>query len=190
VIDGTTAIGISAIIGLLMLVAYSPTQKSTREHIHVALQDAGSIVLITSIGGAFGHVLRQSGIAYAIQQQFPLVQSGTALLCAAFGITAIVRVAQGSATVAMITSIGIVGPLAASFELPFDPVYLALAIGCGSKPMPWMNDSGFWVVGRMSGMTERQTLSTFSVCLTIMGFAGFAIVLLAARVLPLVPASM
>lgn len=185
VVDSTVAIGISACIGLFMLVAYAPTKRASREYIQVALQDAGSIILITSIGGAFGHVLRQSGIAFAIQHQFPMVQSGNALLCAAFGITAIVRVAQGSATVAMITSIGIIGPLAASVDLPFDPVYLALAIGCGSKPMPWMNDSGFWVVGRMSGMTERQTLSTFSVCLTIMGFAGFLVVLLGARVVPL-----
>ncbi len=186
-IDSTIAIGIAAFIGLLMLVKYSPSGTSVRDHIQTAIQDAGSIILITSIGGAFGQVLRQSGIAFAIQEKFPITQSGTALLCMAFAITAIVRVAQGSATVSMITSIGIVGPLAATMQLPFDPVYLALAIGCGSKPMPWMNDSGFWVVGRMSGMSERETLSTFSVCLTIMGFAGFAAVLLASRVLPLVP---
>ena len=186
-IDSTMAIGIAAVIGLGMLVKYSNSQLAIRDQIQNAIQDAGSIVLITSIGGAFGQVLRQSGIAFAIQEQFPITQSGTALLCIAFAITAIVRVAQGSATVSMITSIGIVSPLAASMQMPYDPVYLALAIGCGSKPMPWMNDSGFWVVGRMSGMSERETLSTFSVCLTIMGFAGFATVLLASRVLPLMP---
>ena len=186
-IDSTIAIGIAACIGLLMLVKYAPAGASVRDHIQTAIQDAGSIILITSIGGAFGQVLRQSGIAFAIQEKFPITQSGTALLCMAFAITAIVRVAQGSATVSMITSIGIVGPLAATMQLPFDPVYLALAIGCGSKPMPWMNDSGFWVVGRMSGMSERETLSTFSVCLTIMGFAGFGAVLVASRLLPLVP---
>ncbi|MCA9216035.1 MAG: GntP family permease [Planctomycetales bacterium] len=185
-IDSTMAIGIAAAIGLLMAFRYADPNAPIGQGIQSAIQEAGSIILITCIGGAFGHVLRQSGIAYAVQQQFPITQSGTALLCVAFAITAIVRVAQGSATVAMITSIGIVGPLASSMELPFDPVYLALAIGCGSKPMPWMNDSGFWVVGRMSGMTERETLSTFSVCLTIMGIAGFAAVLLASQIMPLV----
>ena len=94
--------------------------------------------------------------------------------------------AQGSATVSMITSIGIIAPLLSEIELSFHPVYLALAIGCGSKPGPWMNDSGFWVISRMSGMTEGETLKTFSVMLTLMGFAGFAVVWVASKVLPLV----
>ena len=71
-------------------------------------------------------------------------------------------------------------------ELTFHPVYLALAIGCGSKPGPWMNDSGFWVISRMSGMTEGETLKTFSVMLTLMGVAGFVVVWIASRVIPLV----
>jgi GntP family gluconate:H+ symporter len=67
-----------------------------------------------------------------------------------------------------------------------DHRYLALAIGCGSKPIPWMNDSGFWVVGKMSGLTEAETLKTFSTELTLMGFAGIAVVMVAAKMLPLV----
>jgi GntP family gluconate:H+ symporter len=69
-------------------------------------------------------------------------------------------------------------------ELPFHPVYLALAIGCGSKPFPWMNDSGFWVVCQMSGMTEGETLRTFSSVLSIMGFIGLFVVMILARLFP------
>ena len=84
----------------------------------------------------------------------------------------------------MITSVAIVSPLAATGSLAFHPVYLALAVGCGSKPLPWMNDSGFWVVGRMSGFTERETLRTFSVTLSVMGISGFAATLIAAWLFP------
>jgi GntP family gluconate:H+ symporter len=108
------------------------------------------------------------------------------MLVMAFALTAVIRVAQGSATVAMITSAAIVAPVMQSVALPFHPIYVALAIGCGSKPLPWMNDSGFWQVATMTGMTTGQTLRSFSVALTIMGVVGFAVTLLGAWVLPLV----
>ena len=60
----------------------------------------------------------------------------------------------------MITAAGIVGPIALAGNLGFHPVYLALAIGCGSKPIMWMNDSGFWIIGKMSGLTEAETLKS------------------------------
>ena len=103
----------------------------------------------------------------------------------AFCLTALVCAAQGSATVAMITTVGIIAPLVGSIDLGFHPVYLVLAIGCGSKPLPWMNDSGFWIVGRMAGLTEGETLKTFSVMLTVMGIFGFAVVWVASKLLPL-----
>ena len=150
-----------------------------------ALAGGGVIILITAAGGAFGHALRQTGIAAAIGRFVPEAQVGL-LLPLAFLVTMIVRAAQGSATVAMITAVGIVAPLAARDNLPFHPVYVALAIGCGSKPLSWMNDSGFWVVGKMSGMTESETLKTFSAVLTVMGLAGLVVVCLGAWCIPLV----
>jgi GntP family gluconate:H+ symporter len=108
------------------------------------------------------------------------------VLLLAFGLTALVRFAQGSATVAMITSVGIVAPMVLEAELGFHAVYVALAIGCGSKPLPWMNDSGFWIISKMSGMNEKETLKTFSVMLSLMGVTGFAVVWIASRVLPMV----
>jgi GntP family gluconate:H+ symporter len=144
------------------------------------------IILITAAGGALGHVLRQTGIAAAIQERMPATETGVALLVMAFAVTAVVRVAQGSATVAMITAVGIVAPIAATTQLPYHPLYLALAIGCGSKPVPWMNDSGFWVVGRMSGMTAAETLKTFTPAVTIMGFVGLLATLVGAVLFPMV----
>lgn len=182
------ALGIAAAIALAMLYRSKPTdgqESQVGPKVQQALASAGMVILITAIGGAFGHVLRQTGIATALQDRFPATASGMVILFVAFGITAVVRVAQGSATVAMITSIGIVAPLAATVELPFDTVYLAMAVGCGSKPLPWMNDSGFWVVTKMSGMTEREGLSTITVALTVMGVVGFLVTLAGAVWLPL-----
>lgn len=148
-----------------------------------AVASGGTILLITAAGGAFGQVIRQTDIATRLAG---VAGSGHfALLGAAFGITSLVRIAQGSATVAILTASGVVAPLAAASALPYHPLYLALAVGCGSKPIPWMNDSGFWIIGRMSGMTEVETLRSASVMMTLMGCVGFAVVLLGAWLLPL-----
>ena len=183
--DKNIALAISATFALVLLWRY-PGRSDSRSAVSDAITGAGGIILLTAAGGAFGHVLRQTGISEELQQRFLGANSGFALLWLAFGLTALVRFAQGSATVAMITSVAIVSPLATSASLAFHPVYLALAVGCGSKPLPWMNDSGFWVVGRMSGFTERETLRTFSVTLTVMGISGFAATLIAAWLFPAV----
>ena len=107
------------------------------------------------------------------------------LLPLAFLVTTVIRAAQGSATVAMITAVGIVGSFAAG-NLDYHPVYLALAIGCGSKPLPWMNDSGFWVISKMSGMTEKETLLTFTATLSIMGVTGIVVTMIGAKLFPMV----
>jgi len=92
------------------------------------------------------------------------------ILPLAFVVTAGIRTLQGSATVAMITAAGVLQGFAAPESLPFHPVYLAMAIGAGSKPVSWMTDSAFWVITRMSGMTEAEGLrviSPMSICLGI-----------------------
>ena len=68
----------------------------------------------------------------------------------------------------------------------FHAVYVALAIGCGSKPLPWMNDSDFWIVSRMSGMNETETLKTFSGMLSSMGVIDFIVVWLTSLLQPMV----
>ena len=109
-----------------------------------------------------------------------------AIIPLSFLIAMVVRTAQGSATVAMITAAGILAGMSATMDLGYHQVYLGLAIACGSKIFPWMNDSGFWIVCKMGNLTEKEVLKTFSPMLTIMGFTGLIVVMIAAQIWPLV----
>lgn len=184
--DKNIALTLSA-AAALMLLAWSPRRDDVplATHVQRALSEAGSIILITAAGGALGEVIRETGIADVLVDAMPPGGSGITVLCVAFFVTVLIRFVQGSATVAMITSVAIVGPMAITMSLPFHPVYLFLAIGCGSKPLPWMNDSGFWVIARLSGMTPQETLKSFSATLTVMGFVGFLVTLIGALSWPL-----
>ncbi len=148
------------------------------------LMDAGMIILITAAGGVFGGILQETGIGERIQGLATEYKIG--VLPLAFVVTALIRTAQGSATVAMVTSVGILSTFAAPETLGFHPVYLALIIGCASKITPWMNDSGFWVVCKTSGLTERETLRSMSVMFTLMGVVGSVLVVIAAKLFPLI----
>lgn len=184
VCEPTFALFIAALIGIVTL-SLIQNRTISQSVVSKSIGDAGIILLLTCAGGGFGFALKELGVGPAIAKMFPGLQSPIGLLLMAFAITAIVRAAQGSATVAMTTTVGIIQPLLESIDIPFHPLYVALAIGCGSKPFPWMNDSGFWQVSTMTGMSTLQTLKTFSVALTLMGFVGFAMVLTGAWLLPL-----
>ena len=158
-------------------------RKLMTSAMQTALMSGGIIILITAAGGAFGGMLQQTGISERIAELTQGYQM--ALLPLAFLITAVVRTAQGSATVAMITASGILAGMADNAQLEYHPLYLGLAIACGSKLIPWMNDSGFWIVTKMSNLTEQEALKTFSPMLTIMGIAGLVVILIAAKLLPL-----
>jgi GntP family gluconate:H+ symporter len=159
-------------------------RKRVATFVQSALSSGGVIILITSAGGAFGGILQQTGIGHRIQELASAHQ--LAVLPLAFVVTAVVRTAQGSATVAMITAIGIMGGLADAGQLGFHPLYLALVIGCGSKPFAWMNDSGFWVISKMSGMTEGETLRLSSTMMVVMALTGLVVIMILAHLLPLV----
>ena len=182
--EPTFALFIAALIGIVTL-NLMRNRTISQSVVSKSIGDAGIILLLTCAGGGFGFALKELGVGPAIAKMFPGLQSPMGLLLMAFAITAIVRAAQGSATVAMTTTVGIIQPLLESIDIPFHPVYVALAIGCGSKAFPWMNDSGFWQVSTMTGMSTLQTLKTFSVALTLMGFVGFAVVVTGAWLLPL-----
>lgn len=183
--DKNVALVLSALVAILTLVVKTrPTKDRFAAAMQGAVASAGTIILITAAGGAFGGALKQTGVAELIGR--PESNSQVAYLLMGFAITAAIRTAQGSATVAMITSVGILGPLAASGELGFHPVYLAMAIGCGSKPVSWMNDSGFWVICKMSGMTEMEGLKSVTPLTLVMGLAGLAATILGATFFPLV----
>jgi GntP family gluconate:H+ symporter len=110
---------------------------------------------------------------------------GLVMLCVGFGVAAVMKTAQGSSTVAMITTSSMVAAMGVSQGmLGFHPVYLAVAIGCGSLVGSWMNDSGFWIFARMSGLTEVEALKSWTVLLVILGFTGMIFTVFFALVLP------
>lgn len=177
------ALAISAIYSLFLAWKFGGRSlDDKRDGIQTALMNGGLILLITAAGGGFGQVLKETGITLWAGDLSPGGTPWTILL--AFGVTTMIRIAQGSATVAMVTAVGVVQPLIAAGTLGFHPVYLALAIGCGSKPIPWMNDSGFWIITKMGGFTEKETLKTASVMMTTMGVVGGIVVFLLAWIFP------
>lgn len=173
--------GLAALI--LLAVQKSQNKQKVREAMQAALMSGGIIILITAAGGAFGGMLQQTGISARIVDLTQGFQM--ALIPLAFFITAVVRTAQGSATVAMITASGILSGMSGADILDYHPLYIGLSIACGSKLIPWMNDSGFWIVCKMSGLTEKEALKTFSPLLTIMGIAGLVVVMVGAKLIPL-----
>lgn len=179
------ALAIATLIAIALLVWQRRESLSKlAEPLQGALASGGVIILITAAGGAFGGMLQQTGVVSMIRglpQYSPLV-----ILTMAFFVTTAIRTAQGSATVAMITAVGILSGFASQGQLGCHPVYLALAIGCGSKPIAWMNDSGFWVICKMSGMTEGEGLRFVTPMSILMGLVGLGATLLAATILPMV----
>lgn len=185
--DKNFALTIAAGLAMLLAAAHLRSKRALAEQVQQAMQEAGVIILLCCAGGAFGATLQQSGIGPYISRIAGAEPLDFGLLPLAFVVTAVIRGAQGSSTVAMFTAVSIVRSLAPELdELSYHPVYLAVAIGCGSKPFPWMNDSGFWVISKMSGMTEQETLKTHTVMVTLMGISGILVTMVAAKVLPLV----
>ena len=179
--DKNLALTLGALLALRQLLKSKLQEKpELAESVKSSLQSAGVIILITGMGGAFGGILQQTSLGLEVSAFVSSQNFGSlAILVVAYFTTSVIRIAQGSATVAMVTSIGIVGGLVEQ-GIGIHPVYLALAIGCGAKPIPWMNDSGFWVVGKLSGFTEAETFKTFSVVIALQGvFGGIAVLTLA-----------
>ncbi len=183
--DKNVAMLIGAIFALFVL---SRQKKTNREKlisfVQVALMTGGGIILITAAGGAFGGMLQQSGISQSIADATK--DYHMALIPLAFLITAIVRTAQGSATVALITASGILAGMAQHGNLGFHPVYLCLAIGSGAKLIPWMNDAGFWIMCKTSNLTEREALKTIAPMQSLMGITGLILTMIAAKLFPMV----
>lgn len=183
--DKYIALSAGALTALVLLARQKRTNKEgMTAFVQAALMSGGAIILITAAGGTFGGMLQQSGISTRIAEMTKGYQM--TLIPLAFLVAAVVRTAQGSATVAVITASGMLSGMAIHGHLAYHPLYLGLAIGCGSKLVPWMNDAGFWIVCKISNLTEREALGTISPMQTIMGITGLIGVLIAARLLPLI----
>jgi Gnt-I system low-affinity gluconate transporter len=142
-----------------------------------ALAPAGLIILVTGAGGVFKQVLIDSEMGVMLAAKM----AGMALppIMLAWLLAAIVRITQGSATVAMITSAGLMAPMLELLELSAPHTALVvIAIAAGATVLSHVNDSGFWLVGKYLGMTEKQTLQSWTVMETIIAVTGGALALL------------
>lgn len=141
----------------------------------------GMTLLVVGGGGGFALVLRECGIAVALGK----LAGGLHLPPLVYGwmVAAFIRVATGSATVAITTAAGILVPVLAA-----DPTIhremLVLSIGCGSLFLSHLNDGGFWIVKESLGLTVGQTLRTWTVTETLIGIFGLAAVVAVDSLLP------
>jgi GntP family gluconate:H+ symporter len=159
-------------------------RQFTREQLLAFCNDClaptATIILVIGAGGGFNQVLVQSGVGRAIANV--ALGSHASPLVVAWGIATLIRVATGSATVAMTSAAGIVAPIAAATP-GTSPELLVLATGAGSLMLSHVNDSGFWLIKEFFNMTVPQTLRTWTVAETIVGVAGLAFTLLLGLVL-------
>lgn len=139
-----------------------------------ALGPAGIIILITGAGGVFKGVLKATGITDALVIIFSEYQIPVLILAYAFA--TLIRIAQGSATVAMVTAAGLMFGFIEGLSQP-QLALVTIAIAAGATGFSHVNDSGFWMISRYLHMSESQTLKTWSVVSTAISFVGFAITL-------------
>ncbi|MFG3121367.1 GntP family permease [Streptomyces sp. NPDC048201] len=150
------------------------SRKSLENVSTASLKPVGNILLVVGAGGVFGAVLKASGVAQALSDTFNGV--GLPVIVLAYLISLVLRVAQGSATVAIVTTAGIVAPLLA--EGDHSQAFVALvimAISAGSIFASHVNDGGFWMVAKYFGISERDTLKTWTVLESVLSVAGFAV---------------
>jgi H+/gluconate symporter-like permease len=187
--NANLALLLSAVIAVLLYVSNCrPTRKEFSDSLESSLMSGGLIILITAAGGAFGAMLAEAQIGPAIAGMFGSSGGsvGIGLLVLAFGISALLKFAQGSTTVAVITASGMIAAMIDGVDLGFHPVYLATAIGGGGLFGSWMNDSGFWIFTKMSGLTEAEALKSWTPMLAILGLTSFLMSILLSLVMPLV----
>ena len=174
----------NAIVALLLALLFSfwslarPrgfTRAQVMKFCNDCLAPTATILLVIGAGGGFNQVLVRSGVGGAVADM--AIGSHASPLILAWIVAALIRVATGSATVAMTTAAGIVAPIAmatpgTSAEL------LVLATGAGSLILSHVNDAGFWLIKEFFNMTVPQTLKTWTVAETIIGVTGLAFTLL------------
>jgi len=177
------------IVALLIALLFSfwslaRAQHFTREQVlkfcNDCLAPTATILLVIGAGAGFNQVLVSSGVGRVVADMARGSHASPILL--AWTVAALIRVATGSATVAMTTAAGIVAPIASSMPGTRAEL-LVLATGAGSLVLSHVNDSGFWLIKEFFNMTVQQTLKTWTVAETIIGVAGLTFTLLLSRLL-------
>ncbi|WP_102158745.1 GntP family permease [Zhihengliuella halotolerans] len=169
------ALLITLLVAVLTIGTGRGMEKSAVEQtLEGALGPVSSVILITGAGGMFGGVLRTSGIGDALESS--LTGLGIPLILAGFLISSIIRVAQGSATVALTTTAGLLSSAVLAADLnEMQLAAMVIAVAAGSVIASHVNDSGFWLVGRFFDMDVKTTLKTWTVLETLIALMAFAL---------------
>ncbi len=166
-----TALIIATLMAILLCVKRNMSKQTILDLSTKALGPAGIIILVTGAGGVLKQILVDSGIGKILAES--IAGSSVPLIILAWLLAALVRITQGSATVAMITAAGIMAPILPVFNLNQPNVALiVIAIAAGATIMSHVNDSGFWIVSKYLGMNEKQTLQSWTVMETIIAVCG------------------
>src|SRR6267154_2698225 len=179
----------------IALWVYARQRRASRadiaEMVETSITSAGVMILIIAASGGFGVALQATGIGSVIERTFvgqaaaSGIGSGLVFLFLGFGVASLIKLAQGSSTVAMITTAAMLAAMLPASGLPFHTVYVATAIASGSLVGTWMNDSGFWLFSKMGGVTEVETLKSWTPVLAIVGLTAMVTTLVLALLVPL-----
>ena len=184
--DPNVALFLALLVTMYLLVSTRGTSRLEMANLtEEAFSSAGTIILITAAGGAYGGMLTRAEIGATLANYASAL--GLPVLLLAFLLASLLKVAQGSSTVAIITSASVIAGIYTAGDptlLPH-PVYAALAAAGGSLVVSWMNDSGFWVIAKMGGLSNADTIRMWSGAAATVGTTGFLMVVLLSWLLPL-----
>ncbi|MCR1899051.1 GntP family permease [Irregularibacter muris] len=165
--DSNIALAIG-VVACILLLGKRIGKENVLKTMDGALSEAGSIIFITASGGALGEILKASGAGDAMAQA--ISKSGLPFILIPFAIAALLKIVQGSGTVAVVTAATLSAPLAT--QLGMDPILIFLATGAGARSFCHVNDSFFWVFTKMNGYDMKTGLRTLSFANPFMALGG------------------
>jgi len=172
-----TALIIATLLSILLCLKRKMSGQQILDLSTKSLGPAGIIILVTGAGGVLKQILIDSGIGKILAES--IAGSSIPLIFLAWSLSALVRVTQGSATVAMITAAGIMAPILPVFNLSHQATALiVVSIAAGATILSHVNDSGFWIVSKYLGMNEKQTLQSWTIMETIIAVSGLILTML------------
>lgn len=195
--DANFALLLSTVIAIVMLaVQRGLTRIPLADVVENSLMSGNAIILITAASGSFGAMLQAAQVGPAIETLFGssvqessagAATAGLSFLLLGLAVSAALKIAQGSSTVAMIVGSATIAAIIQDMPLAYHPVYLAVAIGAGSLVGSWMNDRGFWIVAERSGLTETEALKSWTIMLVFLGLVRLGMAFLMAAILLMAP---
>lgn len=172
-----TALAITLLLALLLFgIRRGLTREQALKMAAESLAPMGALLCIMGGGGAFKQIIVDSGVGAYLGKL--LITSAISPLLVVYLVAAAMRMAQGSATVAIITAAGIVAPIVKGIP-GYSPDMLVLALCCGGTAFSHVNDSGFWLVNQYFGMTVPQTLKSWTAMKVVSSLVGLAVVMIA-----------